>query len=813
MAKRRLWPRRLRRLAQAAAFVAFLVFIARLPALASSRGGGSGLMRLSPLSGLGASLSGWSMLAAFWPAALLLAAAVLLGRYFCGWLCPMGALLDAGDRVIGLLKARFVAAAATESEGGDRLRWRRLKYYLLVACMLAALLGVSLFGLFDPLSIATRSFVVAVHASLTRGLIALFGALGWSGGVSMVRGWLGARTNSAFQLEGLTLLALLVLLGLGLLRRRFWCRYLCPLGALYALAARWAVTKRSVGEQCVSCGRCTESCPMGCISPDGKVTANDECILCMQCQAACPTDAVRFMRRTAPEQRARAGLTRRGMIAAAISGIAAYPVLRNHRSWLHAKGDPLLRPPLAGRAPEAFLSLCLRCGQCMRACPTQVIQPAGLEAGLESLWTPKLVPRPGYCEYNCDVCGRVCPTGAIPRFTLEQKHATAMGLAFLDATRCIPWRGYQRRSEEDFVADRYNCGVCEEVCPVPGKAIHFRRVEVGGQELRLPYVQEERCVGCGCCEAVCPVQGAAAIRVTAGFRELPAESAAAVVAGAARATEVAMPEAAGGLRLSGKVSTFTGPEELFDYIDGGAEPYLRLNFIRVTTATYRAGEAEVEAEVWEFQTGDDAFGAFAKDRRGESVEIGDEGAALGGSLWCRTGRFMIAIMDKSGTPPEQTRALAEALVKALGQEPTPRPAICRRLPTDGLDPSSVTFMRDEMALFGLYLADRFIPDGTFGISGGAVGAYGAYDLGKGGKQAGLLLVDHGSAEAAEAAVRRFAKLRAEWGDKQVAAKPFLAFEAGTDNYCVFGSRGPLFAAALFMPSVDAGVALVKKALQ
>lgn len=814
--KRQVWPRRVRRVVQALAFVLFVIFIVRMPALAQSRWRGDWLMRFSPLSGLGASISAWQLMVQFWPAAVFLVATLLLGRFFCGWLCPLGTTLDVGDRLIAYLRG---GTAAGRGRGGrqpadddgpdfDHIPARRLKYYVLTACLFGAFLGVSFFGLFDPLSVAVRSYVLVVHSYLSRGLVAVFGVFGLG---AAVRRALAVSTTPVFELHVLALVVLLGLLALGLVRRRFWCRYLCPLGALYALAAKPALTKRSVGEACIECGRCADACPMACISPDGQRTLNGECILCLQCEAVCPVGAVSFFSPTPGEQKSEVDLTRRGVVVSLAAGATAYPLLRIRPSWERAKGDPLIRPPLAGRDLEAFLSKCLRCGQCMRVCPNQVIQPAGLEAGIESLWTPKLSPRPGYCEYNCNLCGRACPSGAIPGFSLDQKRATAIGLAYVDRTRCIPWRGHQRRGEDGFVADEHNCGVCEEVCPVPGKAIHFRRVYTDGQELRLPYVRTEGCVGCGCCEAACPVLGKAAIRVTGGFRELA--PAALGVAGAPPLTESALPARAGNLRLKGRKETYEGRDELFDYINGGADPYLTFGFIRVTAADYTDGENQVRVDLWEFQTSDDAFGAFAKDRRGKPVQVGDEGAMLGGSLWAWRGRYVISIIDQGQAPPEQVRLLAGTALEALDEETAPWPAICRRLPTEGLDTMSVVFMRDEMALFDLYLADSFIPDGTLGITGGAVAAYGVYSVRADSKPAGLLLVEHPTAQAARDAVSRLAELRSGWGEERVAEEPYLVFKAEEADYCVIGSQGRRFAAALFSPSVGGGMDLLGRAIE
>jgi formate hydrogenlyase subunit 6/NADH:ubiquinone oxidoreductase subunit I len=112
----------------------------------------------------------------------------------------------------------------------------------------------------------------------------------------------------------------------------------------------------------------------------------------------------------------------------------------------------------------------------------------------------------GHCEYECNLCGQICPTGAIPPLSLAKKQATAMGLARFDENRCIPFV----RAED--------CVVCEEHCPTPDKAIQTEEVVVAsgprkGEVVKRPYVVEDLCIGCGTCESVCPLAGPAAIRV------------------------------------------------------------------------------------------------------------------------------------------------------------------------------------------------------------------------------------------------------------------------------------------------------------
>jgi len=172
-----------------------------------------------------------------------------------------------------------------------------------------------------------------------------------------------------------------------------------------------------------------------------------------------------------------------------------------------AKAHDFIRPPGAV-AEKEFLKKCVRCGACLQACPTNAIQPAVFQAGLEGIWTPVLIPVNGYCEYECVRCTRVCPTHALMPLTLEEKKQFKIGTAVINRSTCYTY------------ADGYNCAVCEEHCPVPEKAIRFREVEVYNfrgklKKVKQIYVVPDLCIGCGICENVCPRTDAPAITVGA----------------------------------------------------------------------------------------------------------------------------------------------------------------------------------------------------------------------------------------------------------------------------------------------------------
>lgn len=208
-----------------------------------------------------------------------------------------------------------------------------------------------------------------------------------------------------------------------------------------------------------------------------------------------------------PTRGAEIGLGRRNVLAAGALGVGAACLSRVHPQVSGRAFNPaLIRPPGAVGEDE-FLSRCIRCGECMKVCPTNAIQPARLHAGIEGLWTPVLDMEIGYCEYECTLCSQVCPTGAIRELSLEEKQEIKIGQSFVDRSRCLPY------------ASGRPCIVCEEHCPTPDKAIWVEEVEVlndAGEKVLVhqPHVNPELCVGCGICQNKCPIKDRSGIYVT-----------------------------------------------------------------------------------------------------------------------------------------------------------------------------------------------------------------------------------------------------------------------------------------------------------
>jgi polyferredoxin len=499
------------------------------------------LIQLDPLAALGVLLTTGTVYSGLLWSLLTLVLTFFLGRFFCGWVCPFGSL----HHFFGFLgrKGKPVSsrAAANRHRPAHGIKYLLLAFFLSAAAVnllafpvqaagfgatagaglallpaLAAWLGAQRFknlpglrrgllfgaalcvvfavfgmlvpegdlvtgslqtGLLDPLPFLYRSVNLVILPALDGGIHAL---------------WKTGRFHTGAWTLGI---ALLLALLANFWIPRFYCRFVCPLGALFGLCARWSLWRigKTAGE-CSECRLCETDCEGGC-EPFGRIRWH-ECVLCMNCLYRCREGVIDYA--VTPSQGGEVtspDLTRRSVLTSMVAGAALVPVVRLGGNTAAAWNANLVRPP--GALPEArFVERCIKCGQCMRICPTNILHPALTEAGVEGFWTPVANFRIGSsgCQVNCIACGQVCPTAAIRPLSLEEKRGRGefekagpvrLGTAFVDRGRCLPW-----------AMDR-PCIVCEENCPVSPKAIFTREIyrtirdgarlveEVRGYSLRL----------------------------------------------------------------------------------------------------------------------------------------------------------------------------------------------------------------------------------------------------------------------------------------------------------------------------------------
>lgn len=399
-------------------------------------------LQLDPLTGLGTLLTTHKLYAGLLWGAFTLVLTILVGRFFCGWVCPLGAL----QQFFGWLNRRQLRIGQRRSINQYHPA-QALKYYLLFALLAAAAVGLLQTGLLDPIPLLHRS-VNLLLLPLAQG-----------------------ATRLSLSLWSLAIVFLALLLSC-LWIPRFYCRFVCPLGALFGLLVRWTpwrIGKRN--SECTECSLCEADCEGAC-APFGNIRLS-ECLLCLNCLKPCRHEQMVYgPHRSAAGELPSPRLSRRGFLAGAALGLAAPPVLRLGGSLDNAWSPAAVRPPGA-LAEHEFLERCLKCGQCMRVCPTNTLQPALTQAGWAGLWTPVLNFRVGTsgCQLNCIACGNVCPTAAIRPITLDEKLGRGafaqagplrIGTAFVDRARCLPW------------AMDVPCIVCQENCPVSPKAIFLR---------------------------------------------------------------------------------------------------------------------------------------------------------------------------------------------------------------------------------------------------------------------------------------------------------------------------------------------------
>ena len=384
--------------------------------------------------------------------AIILLVSWLFGRFYCAFLCPLGIWQDA-------------VGWAARRKGRSEKNHPRIRYLVAGFAVGGLAAGWTLpFLLLDPYSNCGR--IVA----------------------------------GGFAVGGMIPLVLVTLLAVW--KKRIFCTTLCPVGTILGLAARRGLFKLRLTDKCVKCGMCVKVCPAGCIDPGSGTLDNERCVRCLNCLAACRTGGVEYtMRRAkrleeAPDQSRRKFLVDGTVLLTGVSlgaFVARYGVISalttDLKRFTEKKG--LILPPGAGDATR-FALKCTACQLCTANCPARIIVPAPGGDGPVRLDLSR-----GACNYDCNKCSSVCPTGALKPLSLEEKRHTKIAGAAVDYRLCLACHGDDP------------CGKCADACPAGAiKAVGPRRV---------PRLNQKLCIGCGACQAACPAKPKKAMTVLASF--------------------------------------------------------------------------------------------------------------------------------------------------------------------------------------------------------------------------------------------------------------------------------------------------------
>jgi len=440
---------------------------------------------------------------------IVLLLTLLFGRVYCSMICPLGIFQD----IISFFSKKF------------RRKKFRFKYskpkngirYLFLALAVVPLLfgSITVLGLLDPYSNFGRIFSDLFRPVYLAGNNMLSELL-----IKMKIYSMSPEDFSHVHLATLLypIFILALIIWLAVKWGRLYCNSVCPVGTFLGLLSGFSLFKINIDKQsCTKCAKCAFVCKSQCINLKDQSVDFSRCVGCFDCLSSCESNSISYKlsipvvkqpTKQKPGQPVPAGQGRRKflsnsvLLAGTLIGISGTSTAqqrqhrhRNRKEPFPVKKEHPCSPP-GSVSLEHFNNSCTACHLCVTACPNGVLQPSLLQYGLEGFLQPYMDPTNGYCNFDCTVCGEICPNGAILPLTKEEKQVTQVGVAKFIKHNCVVH------------TDGTLCGACSEHCPT--KAV--KMVPYQGT-LNIPEVDPEICVGCGACEHACPVQPYKAIYV------------------------------------------------------------------------------------------------------------------------------------------------------------------------------------------------------------------------------------------------------------------------------------------------------------
>ncbi len=435
---------------------------------------------------------------------------LLFGRIYCSVLCPLGVYQDGVSRL-------------AEKRQKNRYKFKQsrkwLRYGIALVFVILVALGLnSVAILIAPYSIYGRiaSNIFSPIYLLINNVLAYFAERWHSYAFYHVDVYI-----KSLPIFIIAIAYFLIITILSLVKGRWFCNNICPVGTLLGIFSKYSVIKPHFDtEKCNSCGLCEKNCRCSAIDSKNHVIDYSRCVTCFVCVDKCHRDAMRYGLNKAhntsvtpatTNDSGDEGKTSRKTFIATVATIATATALQAQEkvvdgglATIEKKKAPRRETPLkpAGSVSLSnFSTHCTGCQLCVQACPNEVLRAS---SRIETLMQPEMSYERGYCRPECTRCSEVCPAGAIRKITREEKTAIQIGHAVWVGQNCVPLR------------DGVSCGNCAKHCP-SGAITMMPYDPDDATSPKIPSVNEERCIGCGACEHVCPARPFSAIFVEGNF--------------------------------------------------------------------------------------------------------------------------------------------------------------------------------------------------------------------------------------------------------------------------------------------------------
>ena len=456
---------------------------------------------------------GWMAKVQFLPAvlalnfgvvAVLLVLTLLFGRVYCSVICPLGVMQDIISWIHGKTKKknrfRFSYSPA--------INW--LRYGVLALFIVALVAGLhSLVALIAPYSAYGRiaSNLLAPVYQLGNNFFAWIAERAGSYAFYSTEVWI--RSGATFAIAAATFAVVAVL---AWKHGRTWCNTICPVGSVLGLFSRFSVFAPVIDtEKCRNCDLCGKQCKSSCINMKEHEIDYSRCVACMDCIDTCKEGAIhyacRYGKKGSPspaqgnvDKSKRAFLVSSAIATTAVAAKAQDMKVDGGLAEIERATKPERQTrlvPAGSLSLKNFADHCTACQLCVSVCPNQVLRPS---TSLMTLMQPEMSYERGYCRPECTKCSDVCPAGAIRPISVEEKSSTQIGHAVVCLDNCV------------VNTDEVSCGNCARHCPA-GAISMVRKNPDDPKSLRIPVVNEERCIGCGACENLCPARPFTAIHV------------------------------------------------------------------------------------------------------------------------------------------------------------------------------------------------------------------------------------------------------------------------------------------------------------